>query len=199
MKIINPMALYKLQYEAAQQPSKTMVQQSRAVANPHASEILAKDELDTLLKRECPEGQRVIITTQNSPEREYLLVNPEVSEEIQKHRTAPEQPLQHIDSDVFTKSDFSNSYSNAQEITVFHDNGHILNSDTIQDSFGPFLELLRHPKTQKRVQQKRKALKQAEQAHKGGKKELKPSESAKPKTKAADLDSDDELIFKIEI
>lgn len=204
---VSPLKVYQLQYK----PKPVKQDSLHSDFKPAASELMAKDHLDTLLEEKYPEAQRLLLTSTKKGIRECLLVNPEVAPKLK--RNSPESPLPRINSDLFIKNGYFSDVDKTDVLEVEYANGQILNNESIQESLNPFLEIVRHPKTQKRIAQAQQKQLQEKPKKKGLKtgQEKKPNQlsapqirSSNPKAKPTQAspelsDSDSELMFHLEL
>lgn len=204
---VSPLKVYQLQYKpkpVKQDPLQTDFKQA-------ASELMAKDHLDSLLEEKYPEAQRLLLTSTKKGVRECLLINPEVAPKLK--RNSPESPLPRLNSDLFIKKGYFADVDKTDVLEVEYANGQILNNEGIQESLNPFLEVVRHPRVQKRVAQaqqkqmqvntKKKGLKNGPKK-KAGQLPAPKMVSSNPKARSSQpspepADSDSELMFHLEL
>lgn len=127
---VSPVKIYRVQYAP---------RQSTRIASPRnaetvASEILAKNELGSLLNKDCPEAKHVTLTSPRKKTQECLLVNANM--DIKPHKLKTAIPL--MDSLELMQSGYLRDLDEADTIQIEHAHGHILNNSTILKRLNPF-------------------------------------------------------------
>jgi len=186
LQINNPLTLFKLRYKSA------------SGRTDKVSESQAKYQLDHILQQKHPAMKRLLITERHTPGQEYLLINPELAAQMDKAGIVPPQGLPQLDADSFKNTDYEHCYQSAREITVRHRNGQVTNSADIQKSINPFLDVLKNPKIQKRIDAQKKL------EEKGQKAEAQSSKAKSIKMNSdtdwtSDSESDEELMFTMDL
>ncbi len=204
---VSPLKVYQLQYK----PKPVKQDSLHSDFKPAVSELMAKDRLDSLLEEKYPEAQRLLLTSTKKGVRECLLINPEVAPKLK--RNSPESPLPRLNSDLFIKKGYFSDVDKTDVLEVEYANGQILNNEGIQESLNSFLEVVRHPRVQKRVaqaqqkqlqgQHKKKGLKSGPEKKAGqlpAPKMVSPNPQARASQPAPELsDSESELMFHLEL